>query len=199
MIRCARAILTLSLCTCALSAATEEGSPLDEHIEAMRSQGQAERKKGVEGILAARRRTIGAVEKLAKSLLKSPGREGSAKDAILLLGKLRSTQSVPMLVHNLTFHVFYKSVKRPQSRDDAYPCLGALIEIGMPAVEPTMRRAEAADDKRVHASAAYLLEKVLGSDLALAYLRNRRATTEDAAQRGRLDRVLAHLIPPEAR
>jgi len=58
--------------------------------------------------------------------------------------------------------VFYKEMKRPQPPADRFPAVKALIDIGLPAIDPLLARAAASSDPDFHAAAAAVLLGVLG-------------------------------------
>ena len=129
-----------------------------------------------ERILSTRNVSHDEIRALAEKHLAGP-KKGTAKDAILLLGKLNSQSSIGWLLDHLTFEVFYKETKRPQPPADRFPAVKALIDIGLPAIDPLLARAAIENDPEFHTAAAAVLVGVLGSRGA-----SRRLRTEIGAR-----------------
>ena len=119
----------------------------------------------------------------------------AAEPAIAALGKVRAIEGVPVLVKNLTFAGTGDPAKHagPMPLGDALPAVGALVEIGSPAINPLIDRAMQGDDEAVATCAAIALNKVLGPQLAVTAARLRVAPGADAARDRRLDRLVAQI------
>jgi len=102
-----------------------------------------------------------------------------------LLGDLQSVDSIPFLLENLTFHVFYKEAKRAQDISDAHPCAGALIAIGTPSLDPIITKAEETDDKDTNRIASWVVMKILHGE-AGSYIQERVESQSDEAIQRRL-------------
>jgi hypothetical protein len=118
------------------------------------------------------------------------GRGGTVKDSMLLLGKLRAAEHVPLLVRYLTFEVFYKNTKRPQTTEDLYPAVQALVDIGAPALRPVLERASKEDSETVQRTAAAVLRGVLGRAWATAVLSEEIRSAAQSQVKEKLERVL---------
>lgn len=175
---------------------------LSDNISHLRSKEKRERESAAEAILQLnlqaenRQRAINEVEKIAREFITAESGKGIAKTAISLLGDLRAEESVPFLVNNLTFDVFYLEANKPQTKADRYPCVGSLIKIGQPSIEPTVVRAEQIEDDRRIQLSGYVIVRVL-QDKAESYLTDRigRQTNPKVRQkllRMRYDVILWH-------
>ena len=71
-------------------------------------------------ILQRREAEIDVLMQLLERRLVNDDRQGTVKDVMLVLGKLRASRAVPLLVRNLTYEAFYKNTKRPQTTEDLY-------------------------------------------------------------------------------
>jgi len=119
------------------------------------------RRAATQRVLSARDVPHDQIRAIAEKHIAGP-KKGTAKDAILLLGKLNSQSSIDWLLDHLTFDVFYKEMKRPQPPADRFPAVKALIDIGLPAIDPLLARAAASSDPDFHTAAAAVLLGVLG-------------------------------------
>ena len=134
-------------------------------------------------ILDHRALTLQAIASNVEKYLPDDERPATAGDNIALLGKLRASDYVPLLVQNLTFEVFYKATKRPQTTEDLYPAVQALIDIGSPAVGPVLERLKQESEEVVQKTALAVLRGVLGPDWAGAILdREIRVATSSGAK-----------------
>jgi hypothetical protein len=135
------AVVLVSGCACAETRRTAEGRM---NIE-LESESPEVRLKASVAVVASRDSTIRELEALARKYLAADERRGTVKDLMLLMGRLRASECVEFLVSQLTFEVYYKETKRPQTTKDLYPAVQALIDIGSPAVAPTLLRLASED------------------------------------------------------
>ena len=140
-------------------------------------------------ILKRRDADIDALMQLLESKLAGADRQGTVKDVMLLLGKLRAVQAVPLLVRNLTYEAFYKNTKRPQTTGDLYPAVNALIDIGSPSLHPVLERLRSEDDPIVTRTGAVVIRGVLGERLASAMVKEEAGHERAADRKRRLEAV----------
>jgi HEAT repeat protein len=150
------------------------------------------RRSAIERIVSKRDVPEEDIRALAEKHMQGP-KKGTAKDAILLLGRLRSTSSVPWLLDRLTFSVFYKETKRPQPPADRFPAVQALIDIGLPSIKPVLARAAANNDPEVRVAAGAVLVGILGSRGAVTRLESEIAAAREPAAKAALQATLDHL------
>jgi len=168
---------------------------LSDNIGHLRSNEKKERESAASAILQLsrqaeyRQRAISEVENIAREFIIIDSGKGIAKTAISLLGDLRAEESVPFLVNNLTFEVFYLEANKPQTKEDRYPCVGSLIKIGQPSIELTVVKAERTEDDRTIQLSGYVVERVL-QDKAEPYLTGRIENQTDQNVRRKLLRML---------
>jgi hypothetical protein len=148
------------------------------YLDQLRSPNPEDRENAARGILQSksdikdRRDLVNAIENIARDFIAVKERAGSAKTAISLLGDLQSVDSIPFLLENLTFHVFYKEAKRAQDIGDAHPCAGALIAIGGPSLDPIISKAEETDDELTIRIASFVVMRILRGE-ASSYIQER--------------------------
>jgi len=109
-----------------------------------------------------------------------------AKDAVILLGEFRSVPSIPFLIDHLTLRVFEKHL---QTTMNLYPCVGALVEIGSPSLDPLLARVAQTDDPETTRLAAYVFVEVLGNPVAVDFIEDRRGKLTDPVARRRLKQL----------
>jgi len=158
-------------------------------ITKLESEDRRTREAAARELLQERGQLIKELQRIVKHYISDPQRKGTTKTAIILLGNLRAVECVPLLAENLTFFVFYKDVKRPQTIEDRFPCVGALIEIGIPCLDPVLETVQNSDDETVIRSGAYVVSRIVGPELALALIHKRMEGEKDASRQKRLSRM----------
>jgi len=177
------------LCTVISSLKGEE--PQVGPFAQLKSEREPERQAAVEAIVTYRNDAINAAEQIIEEFGQHEDRKGTVKASILLLGKLQSQRSVPLLLDYLTFEVFYKASKRTQSVEDRFPAVQALVDIGLPSVDPVIDRIEKSKDGTVLVCAAKVLIGILGKDRAIEYVKQKLASEGDPLRKQRLSDLIA--------
>lgn len=136
---------------------------------------------------------IAAILAIVEKYLSDEARQGTVKDNMLLLGRLRAVQAVPLLVRNLTYEVFYKMTKRLQSTEDMYPAVQALIDIGQPSVRPVLARLAVEGGETLEKNGATTLDRILGRSGARDLLSSEIAAARDEQSQARLRKVMTVL------
>lgn len=190
------AVLATVWATCLLGSAKVD-EPSVDHLARLTSESKADRKEAAQAILEAREEVVRKLETIVRKFVRDESRKGTAKTAIVLLGKLRSAGSVGLLAENLTFGVFYKSTKRPQPPEDFYPCVGALSEIGKPSVGAMLRNLETSQDEKVRKLSARVIRNVEGPALARIVLEKAAQKQTDPAKQAMLQAALAYFETPK--
>lgn len=155
----------------------------------LESESIDDRRVAVAKILEARTQQNQQIADLLAKYLADPSREGTAKDLIVLLGKLRAVEQLPILVRSLTFKVFYRNTKRPQTIEDLYPAVQALTDLGAPAIDPVLERIMREDQEDVARTGAAVLRNVLGLSRAVLILDQAIQTAPSDEARDRLRRA----------
>jgi HEAT repeat protein len=166
-------------------------------VNELDSEISEQRARVVEQSLKQRSTEVTALIALAERLAADPARQGTVKDVLGLLGRLRAVEAVPLMVRLLTFEVFYKNTKRPQTTSDLYPAVQALIDIGPAAIDPLLERVRVDDDVQVQRNAAVTLRGILGTRRARLALADeaQRAPTERSRDRLQATAAAMELAP----
>jgi hypothetical protein len=181
--------ITLALALLAIPLCGQETRLNSAALNSLQSDDEAARTRAVQEILHDQSAAVEQVSAIVRKYASDPAKKGTVKSSMELLGKLRAKDAVPLLVDNLTFAVFYKNTKALQNADTLYPAVSALIEIGMPAIEPVLARVEASSaDADLQAGAA-VLRGVLGAELAAERLRIETAKASSDPARARLTQM----------
>lgn len=93
-------------------------------------------------------------------------------------GNLRANEVVSNIVDLISF-VPPESVFRPNVPPDDYPAVKALIQIGFPAVQATLQRAQGEHDKFVLSLCAIVVKGVLGQEAGTNYVALMAKTNKD--------------------
>lgn len=140
-------------------------------------------------ILKRRDTDIDALMQLLERRLAGDDRQGTVKDVMLLLGKLRAVRAVALLAHNLTYEAFYKNTKRPQTTQDLYPAVNALIDIGSPSLNPVLERLRSEDDPIVSRTGVAVIRGILGEHVASALVKEEASAERLPDRKRRLEAV----------
>lgn len=159
----------------------------------LRSENQTERKAASRAILEQRARTIGELEKIVRDFVGEESRKGSAKTAVVLLGKLRAVEAVALLAENISVYVFYKSTKRIQSLEDAFPCVGALSEIGKPSIAAMIGNLASSEDEKVRELSARVILNVEGTEIGRIVIEKAIEDESDPTKKARLRAAVEYM------
>ena len=165
-------------------------------FDQLEAESPDERHAAASKLIDARREQEQQIADLLAKILAVPDREGTARDLILLLGKLRASEQVPILVRSLTFQVFYRASKRPQSTEDLFPAVQALIDIGTPALDPVLERLQHEGGDDVQRAGSAVLRGILGlqrAKLVIAGLAQTARTSEIRERLRKAERVMQEL------
>ena len=187
---CALLLVSLQLGRASASPAQNHETGKDAMLKELESESADDRRAAIAKILAGRRESNQQIADLLAKYLAVPERKGTAKDLILLLGKLRAAEQVPLLVRALTFKVFYRETKRPQTIEDLYPAVQALADIGAPALDPVLDRLSQEGDEELERTGGAVLRDVLGMPRATLILNGAIHAATDAKVKQRLAKAL---------
>jgi len=171
-------------------------------ISGLESEKLEEREKTAETILKNQKEVIKQlidfaakkVEPLRSESLKAveyPWRDNKHL-SILLLGDLRASEAVPVLVENIEYeNTKIIDVWGHLDKSERYPAVEALIKIGMPSVEPVIEKMARYDKECVaRYNCVFIIERILGTHLAKEKLKIVIEQTKDPAVRKNLEAVL---------
>lgn len=164
-------------------------------ITQIRTTEDTEREAAARRIMDERRKLLVELQESVKESLVEQETQGIAKTGIRLLGHLRAIEAVPMLVENLTFQPVPKVAGASKSvpTEEALPCVGALTEIGLPSLGPLMKKVAESGDRDTILCAALVANRVLGTDLAVLYVKGEIARESAAAKKQRLMRLMERI------
>lgn len=190
----------------ALSFARAAEGPIPEHPRAGRT-GITE-KEIVESprshddtVRGATRRSIDAARlQILQPLWSVVNRGGETEDekrtvgtAMELMGAMRAPETVPMLIDHIGFELRGIRGGSAWGKFSHMPAVGALINIGLPSLEPLTAKVAADDDEVLRQRAAIVISQVLGTDIALLYVKGCRDRETDDAKRARLARLVEQI------
>jgi hypothetical protein len=114
--------------------------------------------------------------------------------ATLLLGELRATQAVPVLLDNIEYkNARLRYVDEPLDQGGWYPAAEALSKIGIPAVGPTIEKLGSYDkDCFGRELCCWIIKEVLGSKLGKVRLEMAIAETKDETVKKNLTAALPY-------
>jgi hypothetical protein len=150
-------------------------------IDGLKSSSLKEREKTVAAIRQERDAAISQLLQLASQKIEpsfrtsTPFQEYPWKDskhlAILLLGDFRATEAVAVLIDNMEYYNPESKTASLQMRDSSFPAVGALIKIGMPAVDPVVRKLGSYEKECLgRDNCLWILKYILGDKLLRAEL-----------------------------
>lgn len=181
-----------------------------QSVSGLTSQDLKEREKAMQAIQKQYEQLIGELIRLAgqevqrlypdddpRSDFPWPWRDAKHL-AILLLGDLRAVEAVPILLENLEYKN-YKDLKDiVQWRYNLpeatwYPAAESLSKIGMPAVEPTIKKLVSYEPNSMGSRICrWILKEILGVKLARYRLEIEIEQTKDPVVKERLTAVLPY-------
>jgi hypothetical protein len=158
-------------------------------ITRLRSEYLKDRKDVEQLILQDRQRLVAELQQIVREFAADEKNQEIAKTAIVLLGKLRAVEAVPLLVEHFQMRTpvsQQSGVVSPMRSPLENPAVGALIEIGSPCLQPLLKKVEESDDRGTLILAAVVVNQILGPDLAVAAVRLRLKQPKDDKVRERL-------------
>ena len=113
--------------------------------------------------------------------------------AILLLGDMSAVEAVPVLLENIEYRNPRKLWGSLLDKDGWHPAVEALSKIGMPAVEPTIKKLSSYEPKSDGSElCCWILKKILGVRLARLRLQIAIEETRDKAVKKNLVAALPY-------
>ena len=167
-------------------------------ISKLQSERVEERVKAREEILESRRLLIDKLIELAGE--DRPGLDedrtvwGDSKHvSILLLGELRATEGVDVLLDNLTYrNTWDPSGYYPWA---VYPALEALVKIGMRGIPGALERLKTSQDERERENCYWLVRGGLGVETGRFAIATAMQDERDPERKSRLEAALKKWFP----
>lgn len=141
-------------------------------------------------MIEQRRANISALLGILKE---GPSKRGNTvvAQAIRTLGELRAAGAATELVRHLSFEPDPQPLKGSKKalRDtkEYWPAVGALVKIGLPAVEPLVELMATSDEEKNTTLAGTTTLLILGYDMRNSYLQAKIRETDDEQRRKRLE------------
>ncbi len=178
------------------------------NVQGLRSEDRTDREDVANAIRAARAQLIEDLIQLAKEPgqgVPIPGTQEVAYPwheprhlAILLLGDLRASEAVPVLLENLGYKNAREISGGMLDKDAWYPAIEALSKIGMPAVDPTVNKLSQLGPKDKNGElCCWILKKILGAKLARARIQIAIEETQSETAKGNLKTALPYFMTPQ--
>lgn len=167
-------VLFAGLTVEAMCLGSSEGRP--GYLTQLRSADPKEREEGARAISGQQKALVAElvalasedVERLHPEVPNSayPWRD-SKHLSILLLGELRAVEAVPVLIEDIGYKNPRSIVAtEPLDKDGWYPAVEALSKIGMPAIEPIIKKLGGYDEECLGRElCCWVIKKVLGPRL----------------------------------
>ena len=159
-------------------------------VSELKSQDGSQRKAAAQSILDNRLETIESLEVVAKDAIPNQSQNPTATAAVRLLGAMRAREAVPFLIGNITFTDAKYAQNRMTGVEEHLPCVGALIGIGEPSLDPLLKKAEASNNEKISQITALVLFRILDKNVAIFAVQDRLKHVSDAKAQDSLRRVL---------
>lgn len=129
----------------------------------------------------------------SKTRLLLPNPYDSKHLSILLLGDLRATEAIPLLLDNITYLNPKYQTPSYLSAKDKYPAVESLIKIGIPAVQPVIEKLGTYDKASfARKNCCRILKEILGLRLAQLKLQIAIEETKEPTVKQNLTSVLPY-------
>ncbi len=155
------------------------------------------RDAAAKNIVADRDKTIAQLEEVVKQDVGDPNKQEAAKSAMILLGQLRADGAAPLLASHVSFLVMedrwnHVGLQLPTPQQ-FFPAVGALIQIGVPAVDSLIYQASQTDNRKDDHWTNYVLVEVLGERPAIAFVQDAIQVQREQEPKQRLNALLTGL------
>jgi hypothetical protein len=143
-----------------------------------------------------RKQIVRRLQQIAGRGVKGELPEANTEMAILLLGEFRAPKAAEGLVEILKFNIHPPG----PSANILYhhtPQVMALIQIGLPSLDPLIKKVATTDDDIIRERAAIVIDQILGTDMGVFYTRDRQNRENDPLKRQRLKRLTEQIDKTE--
>ncbi|MFZ0718910.1 hypothetical protein [Mycobacterium sp.] len=157
-------------------------------LEALASDDAGTRRLAAENIHRNRDVPYEDIQAIAEKYIIQGRKGGTVHDCLRLLGKLQARDQCPYLVSRLEYRFFELARLRPPPIETTFPAVGALIDIGLPAVRPVLDRLRGETLDEALLAGAGVLSGILGKKGAVGRVEAEKKTATRAEAES-LDRV----------
>jgi hypothetical protein len=112
--------------------------------------------------------------------------------AIELLGNMRAKEAVDILAENITLQPPLVNFEVPR-KEETFVAAVALVQIGNPAIPAMVRNITTSSDQVKREISTWVIQEILGTDLARASLTQTLANTEDQTSQERIKAALLYI------
>lgn len=172
----------------------------EDLLEALRSPDWQRRKWAREYVLTQRQVVVEGMLGLIQDPELRQDRPGAVAECMRFLGDLRAPEAVPVLVDLVSFDPWRAEAERGvlarsmfEMGSSGKPAAWALIQIGSPAIQPTLAKLAETEAGVERRACCWVLERILGIELALAAVEIETSKHEDRPRRANLEAALDHL------
>jgi hypothetical protein len=162
-----------------------------EIVEALRSPNENTQSAMQRHLERQRLQIASALVRVVESGVNDPRQAFNVVRAMHIMGELRSVETVPFLVKHIGFT--YEKVTGGRAWFSNIPAIPALTAIGLPSLEPLIKKVAEGDDEVVRQRAAIVIKQILGRDMAIFFVRDRREREKDEVKRQRLERLVEQI------
>jgi len=163
--------------------------PGSDLAEALRSEDRREHGKARRLVEGQYWRIAEAASRVIRGGVKDAKQQHGVAMAMCIIARVRATECVPILVENITFTYEPPAVSATLRGFVPMPAVAALMCIGLPSLDPLVKRVAETDDHVVRERAAIVIDRVLGTDFGVLFVEDRRDREEDETSRQRLTRL----------
>jgi len=168
---------------------------LRELAQTLRSPDRGAHVRAFNDVYWLRLQIVSAGLSVARFGVHDPQQEEGVRMAMEILGHMRAQDAVPILVDNISFtHAAHpgRAVRRLGVFDNM-PAVYPLIQIGLPSLDPVVQKVAETEENIIRERAAIVIDQILGTDMAVLFVRDRRDRERDEVKRQRLDRLLEQI------
>jgi len=176
-----------------LGAAPLQAQRAEDQLEALRSADVNTRQRTEEFILSQRAVLLDGLLAIIRNADTRKQDPGLFSSCVSFLGKLRAPQAVPDLIALLTFDPrqgwqgVFSGGMMVELGPARRPAAWALIQIGSPAIQPTIAKLAQTQDTSERRACWWVLESILGADLAKAAVQIALDKETDGAKKAGLE------------
>lgn len=175
------------------SRACPSGITEREIVDGLRSRDQTARAVTRKSIDQARLQILQPLWRVVNCVAETDNEKAAVATAMALMGEMRAPETVPILIDRIGFTLDGIWSGVPGGSFWQMPAVGGLIRIGLPSLEPLTARVAASDDEVLRQRAAIVIGQVLGTDIAVLYVKGCRDRETDGAKRARLARLVEQI------
>jgi hypothetical protein len=162
---------------------------IEELRAALDSDEVATREARAEELARARELAVTVAERMLKDYSSVEKRADRATLAAQVLGEQRAFGSIPLLIEHMKLRSPHVNTKRAWPFWERYPCVGALIRMGVSSSGAVIERMRVCDDAEERLCGAFVLHETMGREWALRYVGWQTGALENQGEARRLEEL----------